>query len=96
MNEFLLKLAKLFDELNKSEGMQAHMVINDIEILYANHTKELSKTIVLPDAYAGDLNTKRIKTYRRLADEVYSVDESVIRNIFNSGIDFYKESLTKK
>lgn len=47
------------------------------------------KTITMTtiDIYSGDLNTERIKEYRKLA-ELYNVGESTIRNIFCAGADW--------
>jgi len=42
------------------------------------------------DFYSGDLNTKRIKKYRFLA-EMYNVEEGTVRDIFSAGIDWAKE-----
>lgn len=44
----------------------------------------------LPDIYSGELNTERIKEYRKLKD-LYNVEEGTIRDIFCSGADWYKK-----
>jgi len=41
--KFINEMAKLFTELNESEGMGALVSINEIELLYDNHIKELKK-----------------------------------------------------
>ena len=46
----------------------------------------------LPEHYEGELNTKRIKTYKRLAQD-YNVDEGTVRDIFCKGADWYKEQI---
>lgn len=46
----------------------------------------------LPDHYAGELNTKRIKAYKMLAEQ-YIVDESTVRDCFCKGADWYKEQV---
>ncbi len=51
-----------------------------------------TKTKELPDPYAMELNTERIKAYRELHKQ-FNVDESAIMHIFNAGIDWYKEQL---
>ena len=48
----------------------------------------------LPDHYAGELNTKRIKAYR-LLHEQYNLDEGTVRDIFCKGADWYKEQCQK-
>lgn len=54
----------------------------------------LSK-IEFPDIYSGDLNTERIKTYKKL-EELYNVDPGIIRDIFNAGADWYKQKLNEE
>ena len=44
----------------------------------------------LPDHYAGELNTKRIKAYKILHEQ-YNVEEGTVRDIFCKGADWYKE-----
>jgi hypothetical protein len=44
----------------------------------------------LPDHYAGELNTKRIKAYR-LLHEKYNLEEGTVRDIFCEGADWYKK-----
>lgn len=44
----------------------------------------------LPDIYAGELNTKRIKAYLKLSEE-YNMDELTIGRIFSKAIEWYKE-----
>lgn len=48
----------------------------------------------LPDHYAGELNTKRIKAYR-LLHEQYNLEEGTVRDIFCKGADWYKEQCRK-
>jgi len=49
----------------------------------------------LPDIYSGDLNTERIKTYRKVGEHFFG-SESVIRDAFCKGADWYKSLLTTK
>ena len=63
-----------------------------IEKLKALRQLFVSKS--LPDHYAGDLNTKRIKAYKMLAEQ-YRVDESTVRDCFCKGADWYKEQCQK-
>jgi hypothetical protein len=44
----------------------------------------------LPDHYAGELNTERIKAYR-LLHEQYNLEEGTVRDIFCKGADWYKQ-----
>ena len=62
------------------------------KILRAFATPGVSKS--LPDHYAGELNTKRIKTYR-LLHEQYNLEEGTVRDIFCKGADWYKEQCQK-
>lgn len=39
------------------------------------------------DIYSGELNTERIKQYKKLA-ELYNVQESTVRDIFCKGADW--------
>ena len=48
----------------------------------------------LPDHYAGELNTERIKAYR-LLHEQYNLEEGTVRDIFCKGADWYKEQCQK-
>jgi|LSQX01.1.fsa_nt_gb hypothetical protein len=48
----------------------------------------------LPDHYAGQLNTERIKAYR-LLHEQYNLEEGTVRDIFCKGADWYKEQCQK-
>jgi hypothetical protein len=48
----------------------------------------------LPDHYAGELNTNRIKAYR-LLHEQYNLEEGTVRDIFCKGADWYKEQCQK-
>ena len=48
----------------------------------------------LPDHYAGQLNTERIKAYR-LLHEQYNLEEGTVRDIFCKGADWYKEQCRK-
>lgn len=41
MNKFLKEMAVLYDKLNKAEGFNCVLVIQDIEQLYEKHKKEL-------------------------------------------------------
>ena len=41
MNKFLTDLMKLADELNKSEGFDTVVIINEMELLYQKHLEEL-------------------------------------------------------
>ena len=43
MNKFLKELMTLAIELNEAEGFNALTVINDMEMLYDKHVKELKK-----------------------------------------------------
>jgi hypothetical protein len=43
----------------------------------------------LPDHYAGELNTKRIKAYKMLHEQ-YNLEEGTVRDIFCKGADWYK------
>lgn len=54
-----------------------------------------SENIKPLDPYANDLNTKRIKAYKLLA-EMYNVHESTVRDIFCKGIDWYIEQVQKE
>jgi hypothetical protein len=47
------------------------------------------KPTTLPDAYAMELNTKRIKAYKLLAER-YNIDEGTVRDIFCHGLDWYR------
>jgi hypothetical protein len=49
---------------------------------------DISKS--LPDHYAGELNTKRIRAYKMLHKQ-YNIEEGTVRDIFCSGADWYKE-----
>ena len=46
----------------------------------------------LPDHYAGELNTERIKAYR-LLHEQYNLEEGTVRDIFCKGADWYKQKV---
>lgn len=46
----------------------------------------------LPDHYAGELNTKRIKVYKMLHEQ-YNLEEGTVRDIFCKGADWYKEQI---
>ena len=48
----------------------------------------------LPNHYAGELNTKRIKAYR-LLHEQYNLEEGTVRDIFCKGADWYKDQIEK-
>lgn len=48
----------------------------------------------LPDHYAGELNTKRIKAYKMLHEQ-YNLEEGTVRDIFCKGADWYKEQCQK-
>ena len=48
----------------------------------------------LPDHYAGELNTKRIKAYKTLHEQ-YNLEEGTVRDIFCKGADWYKEQCQK-
>ena len=48
----------------------------------------------LPDHYAGELNTQRIKAYR-LLHEQYNLEEGTVKDIFCKGADWYKEQCQK-
>ena len=63
---------------------------NRIRKAFAIHN--ISKS--LPDHYAGELNTKRIKAYR-LLHEQYNLEEGTVRDIFCKGADWYKEQCQK-
>lgn len=41
------------------------------------------------DPYSGEMNTKRIAAYKKLADD-YNLSEGTVRDIFCAGIDWYK------
>jgi hypothetical protein len=53
-----------------------------------------NNTLILPDHYAGELNTKRIKAYQ-LLHEQYNLEEGTVRDIFCRGADWYKEEAEK-
>jgi hypothetical protein len=47
MNEFIKKMLELGAELDQSTtGIEANLIINDAEILYKNHIKQLTLTDV--------------------------------------------------
>jgi hypothetical protein len=47
MNEFIKKMLELGAELDQSTtGIEANLIINDAEILYLNHIKQLTLTDV--------------------------------------------------
>lgn len=48
----------------------------------------------LPDHYAGELNTNRIKAYKMLHEQ-YNLEEGTVRDIFCNGADWYKEQCQK-
>ena len=77
----------------------------EVLLRYIDNSKEandaLSELLVifsvsksLPDHYAGELNTKRIKAYR-LLHEQYNLEEGTVRDIFCKGADWYKEQCQK-
>ncbi len=47
----------------------------------------------LPNHYNGELNTRRIAAYRKLARD-WTVDESTVRQLFNAGADWYRQELS--
>lgn len=49
----------------------------------------------LPDAYSMELNTERIKAYKLLAEQ-YNISEGTVRDIFCSGLDWYKKEAEKQ
>ena len=49
----------------------------------------------LPDIYAGELNTKRIKAYMEVKGE-FGLNETTISHIFCKGADWYKSLLENK
>ena len=49
----------------------------------------------LPNHYAGELNTERIKTYRLIHQQYSDLEEGTVRNIFCKGADWYKEQCLK-
>lgn len=53
MNKFLKDLMVLADELNKTEGFNCVMVINEMELLYDKHVAELKK-LDIPDVSVCD------------------------------------------
>src|ERR1035437_9688584 len=67
---------------------------------YRDFTLEIIKSnpSILPDPmdildpYAGKLNIKRIYAYKKLAKD-YNIDESTVRQIFDAGIDWYRNQL---
>ena len=53
MKDFLKELIKLAEELNKSNGFESVVVINEIELLYNNHVAEL-KNLDIERKYTED------------------------------------------
>ena len=49
----------------------------------------------LPDPYKGDLNTERIAEYRKLKP-LYALDGGSIRDLFCSGLDWYKSVIERQ
>lgn len=83
----------------KSDGCKSDLLRNPfLEQAVLNAINEaltipaVSKS--LPDHYAGELNTNRIKTYRML-NEQYNLGEGTVRDIFCKGADWYKEQCQK-
>jgi hypothetical protein len=71
-------------------------LIRDYRVLLTNKDKEIEKLKTeLPDIYTGDLNTERIKTYRKYGEHFFG-NESIIRDSFCRGADWYKSLLTTK
>lgn len=48
MNDFLKELMTLATELNKAEGFNALIIINEMELFYDKHVSEL-KNLAIPD-----------------------------------------------
>ena len=57
---------------------------------FKDKESNINATQSLPDAYAGEMNFDRIKTYKKLAED-YHISDGAIRDIFCKGADWYKE-----
>lgn len=64
-------------------------LMDEMKALVLSH---VSKS--LPDHYAGELNTKRIKAYKVLHEQ-YNLEKGTVRDIFCKGADWYKEQCQK-
>lgn len=90
----LLDLLKVNAELNKKVKQRYH----EYNTLYYSLDDSygmlkgklyLLRDKKLPDIYDGELNTERITAYRKLLDE-WNIGETVAREIFCKGADWYK------
>lgn len=54
-----------------------------------------SVSVPLPDHYAGELNTERIKAYRFEAEK-YHIHEDTVGKIWCAGADWYKSKCNER
>lgn len=95
IKQVLINNMELFDENTglmgiPDEDAKLEIIAQEIVKLFAIPC--VSKS--LPDHYAGELNTERIKAYS-LLHEQYNLEEGTVRDIFCKGADWYKEQCQK-
>ena len=79
---------KILDDYKLNPMLQPNCADEIIELVNELFIQRVSKS--LPDHYAGELNTERIKAYR-LLHEQYNLEEGTVRDIFCKGADWYKQ-----
>ena len=82
------KNPRFYSDIKYQEGY-----LDAIETL-VNENSELTKYLNFADPYKGDLNSERIKTYKRISED-YNVEEGTVRDIFSKGIDWYKSIIKR-
>jgi hypothetical protein len=82
MNEFIKKMLELGAELDQSTtGIEANLVINDAEILYKNHIKQLTLTGVSHQRELLKAYTKWLDDKLRDSDELDELMDDYFRSL---------------